>query len=282
MGTNAKIRIAAGVVLVLGLLAVITGNPLPGLVLIVLGAGGIIYVMRVANDDGYDDDDGGTTKKKTKGGAQSKLDNAIEAKKSTGQAPTAPRTGGGLPTWNPTALDTWSPPSLSDREAVEEAPASSSEWDSWGAWENDDAGGDDTDTITLDDDNPLDDLDSLDDIDPIAEVERLDSLDTLDSLDSLDPIGTLDTAEDLDDFEFEDDFDESLLDDDEPAVEKSSGGFSFSSAPAVINEDEIKTADDIMAASHATELELPDIADGGDSELARLLAKVQARLSAYE
>jgi len=36
-----------------------------------------------------------------------------------------------------------------------------------------------------------------------------------------------------------------------------------------------------MAASQATELELP-AADGGDSELARLLAKVQARLAAYE
>jgi hypothetical protein len=273
VGTNAKLRIAAGVVLVLGLLAVITGNALPGIVLILLGAGGIVYVMRQPDDD---EDGGGTTKKKAKN-AKSKLDSAIEAKKSTGQAPTAPRTGGGLPTWNPTALDTWSPPSLSERDAVEEEPASSSEWDSWGSWENDDAG-DDTDTITLDDDNPLDALDSLDDIDPIAEVERLDSLDA----ESYDPLGSLDTAEELDDFEFEDDFDESLLSEDEPVVEKSSGGgFSFSSAPAVINEEEIKTADDIMAASHATELELP-VADGGDSELARLLAKVQARLSAYE
>jgi hypothetical protein len=273
VGTNAKLRIAAGVVLVLGLLAVITGNALPGIVLILLGAGGIFYVMRQPADD---EDDGGTTKKRAKG-AKSKLDSALEAKKSTtGQAPTAPRTGGGLPTWNPTALDTWSPPSLSDRDAVEEEPASSSEWDTWGSWENNDAD-DDSDTITLDDDNPLDALDSLDDIDPIAEVERLDSLDA----ESYDPLGSLDTTEELDDFEFEDDFDESLLSDDEPVVEKSSGGFSFSSAPAVINEEEIKTADDIMAASHATELELP-IADGGDSELARLLAKVQARLSAYE
>jgi hypothetical protein len=236
-----------------------------------------VYIIRMPSDD--EGDGGVATKRRHKGGAKSKLDSAIEAKRNAEETP-APRTGGGLPTWNPTALDTWTPPSLSGKEEVEEEPAASSEWDSWGAWDTDD-GGDDLDTITLEEDNPLDALDSLDEIDPIAEVERLEGLET----ETYDPLGSLDTAEELDDFDFEDDFDESLLAEEdveeELPVKKSSGGFSFSSAPAVINEEEIKTADDIMAASHATELELP-IADGGDSELARLLAKVQARLSAYE
>jgi hypothetical protein len=56
------------------------------------------------------------------------------------------------------------------------------------------------------------------------------------------------------------------------------GAFSFGSAPPIINED-VTTADDIMAASHATEL---DEEATDDSELAKLLAKVQARLAAYE
>lgn len=59
--------------------------------------------------------------------------------------------------------------------------------------------------------------------------------------------------------------------------------------PAPINE-EVSTADDIMEASKATELHLGGADDGdaaapaGDdnSELAKLLAKVQARLAAYE
>jgi len=274
VGTNAKLRIAAGVILVLGLLALITGNTLVGVLLTLAGAVGLVYVLRMPDDEA-----GGTTTKRPKG-AKSKLDSAIEAKKTASETPAPPRPGGGLPTWNPTALDTWSPPSLSEREEVEEEPAATSDWDTWGSWETDETA-DDTDTITLED-NPLDALDSLDDIDPIAEVERLEGIET----ESYDPLASLDTAEELDDFDFEDDFDESLLAEEEesPVVKKSSGGFSFSSAPAVINEEEIKTADDIMAASHATELELPtvEVGDGGDSELARLLAKVQARLSAYE
>ncbi len=45
-----------------------------------------------------------------------------------------------------------------------------------------------------------------------------------------------------------------------------------------INED-VSSADDIMAASQATELH---VEQEDNSELAKLLAKVQARLAAYE
>ena len=47
---------------------------------------------------------------------------------------------------------------------------------------------------------------------------------------------------------------------------------------APINED-VSSADDIMAASQATELQ---VEEDDNSELAKLLAKVQARLAAYE
>lgn len=56
---------------------------------------------------------------------------------------------------------------------------------------------------------------------------------------------------------------------------------SLFAAESPINE-EVSTADDIMAASEATELHIGGPAEGDDGELAKLLAKVQARLAAYE
>lgn len=59
----------------------------------------------------------------------------------------------------------------------------------------------------------------------------------------------------------------------------SSGLFSVASP---IDEN-VESADDIMAASQATELHVEEEDAGGDnSELAKLLAKVQSRLAAYE
>jgi len=58
--------------------------------------------------------------------------------------------------------------------------------------------------------------------------------------------------------------------------------FAASLISTPINED-VASADDIMAASVATELHIEEApVEGDDSELARLLAKVQARLAAYE
>ena len=47
-------------------------------------------------------------------------------------------------------------------------------------------------------------------------------------------------------------------------------------------DEAVSSADDIMAASEATELHIDDGSSGGDGELAKLLAKVQERLAAYE
>lgn len=253
MGKNAKLGIAAGVIGVLGLIAFfLIANVVLGLLIIIIGAGVIIFMLKKMADD---EDAGISPRRKN---AKSKLDTALESRKSGTDTKPAPRTSsGGLPTWNPTALDSWQPPSLSeDAEEATAGPAAETSWDTWDTWS------DEGDTVTVDEDededNPLDALDRLDDIDPIAEVERLDAADELD--------------------EFEGEFTTSEVD----AEPDESATFSFGSAPPVINEEEIKTADDIMAASHATELELPVADPDGDSELARLLAKVQARLSAYE
>jgi len=249
VGKNAKIGIAAGAVVAIALVMVLAGNlPLGGGVLVLGGLGVAVLYQRLPDDDGG----GTTTTRPKKGKSKSKLDQALEDR--LGDAPrnrttpppvSRPSAGGGLPTWSPEGLDTWTPPADEDQapapaETARET-ASASDWDSW----DDDW---DANTIVEDDEdaedaNPLAALDRLDEIDPIAEVERL----------------------------------EGLSDEDKTPPKKS--GFSFSSAPAVINEETIETADDIMAASEAMELH---VEDGGDSELAKLLAKVQARLSAYE
>jgi hypothetical protein len=92
------------------------------------------------------------------------------------------------------------------------------------------------------DSNPLDDLAGLEDIDVIAEFERLDGQD---------PAPAAPT---------------SMFDVPAPVFD------------TPINEA-VSSADDIMAASQATELQ---VEEDDNSELAKLLAKVQARLAAYE
>jgi hypothetical protein len=93
------------------------------------------------------------------------------------------------------------------------------------------------------DTNPLDELKRLDEVDVIAEFERLETHDTLT----------------------------------EPELAVEAPILDELAVP--INED-VSSADDILAASQATELQVT--ADGENSELAKLLAKVQARLAAYE
>jgi hypothetical protein len=100
------------------------------------------------------------------------------------------------------------------------------------------------------DSNPLDDLVGLDALDPIAEVERIESRE------AAEPEG----------FSGFTPFDARIAD-----VELDIHG-------NPVNEN-VTDADDIMAASQATELNL---ADGEQTELQKLLAKVQIRLSAYE
>ncbi len=68
----------------------------------------------------------------------------------------------------------------------------------------------------------------------------------------------------------------------EEVAETSSGASGLFSVASPIDEN-VESADDIMAASQATELHVEEEDTGGDnSELAKLLAKVQSRLAAYE
>jgi hypothetical protein len=101
----------------------------------------------------------------------------------------------------------------------------------------------------------LDELEALEDVDVVSEVETIDDREVLEPYEA-----EFDTVEieELEEVEVVDE-DADLL---TPIVE------------------DVESADDIMKASAATELKGP--AAGENSELAKLLAKVQSRLAAYE
>lgn len=289
MGRNAKLGIAVVVVLLLVGFTFAADQMLLAIATVVIGGVGIFFLLRQDDEDDEDDDEGPVRTKrdpKAKKG-KARLDEILDDKAArsgettTRRAPTSPApTSGGLPTWTPGSLDATGP-SVDDIDDLDTGTDAGTDT-SWDTWEKEWPQGDDADTLVLEDDDPLGSLDRLDDIDPVAEVEIIDAttdddpfaslrsdiviedsfeLDELDELDSLDDLADLDA-----------DLAES------PAPAPAGSAFSFAAAPAVINE-EVSTADDIMAASTATELH---VEEAGDSELARLLAKVQARLSAYE
>ncbi|MCC5952066.1 MAG: hypothetical protein JJU45_08210 [Acidimicrobiia bacterium] len=168
----------------------------------------------------------------------------------------------GLDTWDPSGaeaepLGTWSPDSASTEEPLA----------SFGG---------------------LDEFGGLGDAPTEGGTDLLDGSDLFDSagLDTFEPEAPAATEELPDPFadggslldldaEFETEFGTDT--ETEPAAGPSGGLFSV---PAPIDET-VESDDDIMRASEATELAIDD--DGGDdSELAKLLLKVQARLAAYE
>jgi hypothetical protein len=104
-----------------------------------------------------------------------------------------------------------------------------------------------TDTAAIADTNPLHEIEGLDEVDVVAEVERIEARES----------GARAEAADR--------------------AEAERATSSLFSAPAPVIKEEVSSADDIMAASQATEVEPED-----NSELAKLLAKVHARLAAYE
>jgi hypothetical protein len=96
-----------------------------------------------------------------------------------------------------------------------------------------------------------------------TEVEALPSFEEFESLRSMDS---------MDEGEF-------MTEVEEPAPAKSGSLFS---APAPIREiEDVHSDEDILKASAATSLNVAP-ASGGNTELAKLLAKVQSRLAAYE
>jgi hypothetical protein len=254
---ESKVLTGVGAVILLGLIVTVAVSRTTGLFLILLGIGAAILSLRLTRGDTSD----------PFAEARSAADET-QVGNLTPSQPLAP--------WNPNGgLNAWTPPvsytSLPDAApappaipptlpTVEPAPEPVAETSNWtDSWNNDDnwAG-----TATWDpapsstETNPLDELKGFDTLDPIAEVERIEAR----------------TAEDY-----------ALEPPPAPEpVEQTYETFSFGNAnrgfESPVNED-VSGADDIMAASQATELHL---ADGEQTELQKLLAKVQIRLSAYE
>jgi hypothetical protein len=254
VGKKARILLATAAVVILSVALVLSDMAIIGSAVLVAGmlAVALLYQRLEPGPDA----DSSSGDAEDAGQGRAKLDQAVEDARTgghdTGTAPLAPGapSAGGLPTWSPAGLDTWNAPTPAPTAepqpelrptdpADPDRPATGSAWDAWQDYDRGPVAED------YDDENPLAALDRLDDIDPVAEVERLEGLGS------------------------------------EPASAgaPSKNDFSFSGAPRSINEAAVQTADDVMAASEATELH---VNDGQDSELARLLAKVQARLASYE
>lgn len=254
MSRETKVLIGVGATVVLGAVLAVGVNLTAGLIVMVIGIVAAIAALRFTRPDTTD----------PFAEARTEADET-QVGNITPNQPLAPWSpDGGLNAWTPpvslTGLPDAAPvPPPAAPEPATEAPAWSDTWsddDTWNSAPTWEASATSTET------NPLDELQGLDAIDPIAEVERIEARSNEDSL------GDYDT----------------------PATDDGFKGFSFGEAHRAatdehldfqgspVNED-VAGADDIMAASQATELNL---AAGEQTELQKLLAKVQIRLSAYE
>ena len=251
MSRESKVLMGVGAAAVLGLIVAVTFSLTLGLFIVLVGiAAGILSPRFVPgdHDDPFAD-------------ARSEADET-QVGNITPSQPLAPWSpDGGLNAWTPpvtyTALPdappvppapTPPPPAAPTFEPAEPAPAWNDDWSNADTWNSTETTWEPTPSST--ETNPLDELQGFDTLDPIAEVERIESRAADDTYAPPEPA---------------------------PA-EETFTTFSFGNAPPVVNE-EVTGADDIMAASQATELHL---AAGEQTELQKLLAKVQIRLSAYE
>jgi hypothetical protein len=241
VSNESKVLIGVGGVIVVALLVAVATNVTLGLVVAALGLIGAFVVLRRETATGDPFADARTQADETQVG------------NITPNQPLAPWSpDGGLNAWTPPVSLTGLPdaPPASPVPPVE-APPEEPVAEPTSTWSNEWNNNDDSwqsPTYTAEpapstDTNPLDELQGLDTLDPIAEVERIEARAT-----------------------------------EEPPAEPAPSGFSFSGVSRPVNED-VSGADDIMAASEATELHL---AGGEQTELQKLLAKVQIRLSAYE
>jgi hypothetical protein len=205
-----KVIVALVAALVLAIGAFVVVGPVPGVLVLVLGAGAVVLLMR----------QGGTTTERPR---RARDDEFLEAEDDAApRASTAQATP--LSTWAPDPteaepLGTWSQ-GTTEAEPLSAWSPDTTEAEPLGTWEAE----------------PL----STWDAEPLAEPAEETAPDEADEI-----------------------------------------AFASSLISSPINED-VASADDIMAASEATELHIPDADEGDDSELAKLLAKVQARLAAYE
>ena len=251
MSRESKVLIGIGAVAVVALILALVVSTTVGLVVCALGLVGAFVAMRVLGPDTED----------PFADARTQADETQVGNLTPNQplAPWSPQ--GGLNAWTPPVSLTGLPdaPPLPAAEPVDEpAPEAGTAWST--EWNNDDSwqsttsytNGNPASTDT----NPLDELQGLDTLDPIAEVERIEARATEE------PAAEPETDQA---FSF-------------GGVSRSPDGDVLDLHATTVNED-VSGADDIMAASQATELHL---ADGEQTELQKLLAKVQIRLSAYE
>ncbi len=258
MSRESKVLIGVGATVGLGVVLAVAGFLTVGLIVMVIGIVAAVAALRLTKPDTTDPfADARTEADETQVG------------NITPNQPLAPWSpDGGLNAWTPPVSLTGLPDAApeappivpTEPEPVAETHSWSDSWsndDTWNATSTWDSAPASTET------NPLDELQGLDTLDPIAEVERIEARSNDETITDFTPSST----------------------DDSPK-----GGFSFGEAHRAatdehldfqanhVNED-VAGADDIMAASQATELNL---AEGEQTELQKLLAKVQIRLSAYE
>jgi hypothetical protein len=238
---HAKVIIAVLVVVILSVLMALSEEPMFGAAVLVLGMLGIAVLREKQDGDTHEEPAPNPQDGKTK------LDQAVESaapRAETAPAPSAPSAG--LPTWSPSTFDRTMPPEAPAAPAAPEpfafrTPAEPAATPAPAAKPA-------WDTWREFDGGTV--ADEYDVQNPLADLDRLDEIDPIAEVERLEGLGS--------------------------GAPRSA--FSFSSAPT-IDEQAVRTDDDIMAASQATELQ---VGEGADSELARLLAKVQARLAAYE
>ena len=259
MGKTVRVYLGVAVVAVIGLIvAVVTEQLVIGLAIVVIaGLGGMFLLRQTTTDE----------------------DEFFEAPDAEPEAPpqkprTTPTSTASEPlaTWEPEGLTPWTPPEPAGDTAVADSSFDTAAYE------------DELDTVDLDDLQHLDAL--VTDDEPRVETNPFESASMESSLDDRDGASFDTSSFETTTFEpssFEStSFESSSLDQD-AGDRATSDGFAnsmFGGGPSI--DEDVHSDDDIMAASHATELTVvaPDASD--NSELAKLLAKVQSRLAAYE
>lgn len=250
MGRQAKTIAGVAVIALVAAVVFLKVDALAGVGVLVVGVlAGVVVLRRTA--------DGAGAGRGNRSKAETPLDLIGETSLPLTSSPAAP-----LPTWTPpsqlvgdqaTARETARDDASPSWDDASQSWGSDQSWDSGPSWDEGDRWS--SGEVALDR-NPLDALDRLDEVDVVAEVERIEARGAL-----------------LDEF----------TEDLQPVSIQDRVGNDALASPVVspINEN-VSSADDIMAASQATELTVVAPAAADNSELAKLLAKVQARLAAYE
>ena len=266
MSRESKVLLGVGAVAVLGLIIALASSLTFGLFVILAAVAAGILSLRFTRGDTSD----------PFADARSEADETQVGNITPSQplSPWSPE--GGLSAWTPpvsfTALPdappaapeppapTYEPPAPTFEPTEPAAPAWSNDWDNNDSWPSTGTTWDTPPSST--ETNPLDDLQGFDTLDPIAEVERIENRATDDGY--APPIEPAPAEETYTPFSFND---------------RSTSTENGITLPGHLVNEDVSDADDIMAASQATELHL---AAGEQTELQKLLAKVQIRLSAYE